>query len=342
MNAKTSFYIVGNLSAGPMRYALSKAGARIDKKTFFPLRSIPKVNFVYVKPSSIQYGIFPQLQKPTSSTHRSKIMKSSASTLLKELNFKHRKRSLFPIALAIVIVALISMIALNVPLPVILAVGFGGLAIARFTYHNDYITKSTLIYYRLDPQVEKGYAVLWNAFKELSTWARIWHIQSGTQLGEWQARKREAGANALISRGKISPKVQQPKYLRTNILVPCIPLGQRTLYFLPDRLLVFDREKVAAFNYASLKVKAETTRFIEDSETSVPKDATVVDQTWRYVNKDGSPDKRFNNNRLLPIVEYGEVHFEAAGLEQTIQVSQVKAARTIEQAVEHFTSAIAT
>jgi DnaJ-like protein len=45
------------------------------------------------------------------------------------------------------------------------------------------------------------------------------------------------------------------------------------------------------------------TRFIEDDP--VPADATIVDRTWRYDNKNGGPDRRFNNNVQLPVAQYG-------------------------------------
>ena len=53
-----------------------------------------------------------------------------------------------------------------------------------------------------------------------------------------------------------------------------------------------------------------TTRFIEDGW--VPSDGTVVDRTWRYVNKNGGPDRRFNNNAQLPIVKYGVLYVSSA------------------------------
>lgn len=43
-------------------------------------------------------------------------------------------------------------------------------------------------------------------------------------------------------------------------------------------------------------------------EDKVPRDAKIVDYTWKYVNKDGSPDKRFKDNRKLPICLYGSIH----------------------------------
>lgn len=59
---------------------------------------------------------------------------------------------------------------------------------------------------------------------------------------------------------------------------------------------------------------------------SVPTDAPVVGSTWQYVNKSGGPDRRFNNNRQLPILQYGELHLTSStGLNEVIQVSNPKA-----------------
>ena len=58
------------------------------------------------------------------------------------------------------------------------------------------------------------------------------------------------------------------------------------------------------------RLKYAMTRFIEGD--GVPSDATVVDQTWRFVNKNGGPDRRFNNNVQLPIVNYGVLRFSSA------------------------------
>lgn len=66
-------------------------------------------------------------------------------------------------------------------------------------------------------------------------------------------------------------------------------------------------------------------RFVE--EETPPADATVVDQTWRYVNRNGGPDRRFNNNRELPICLYGKIDLRASkGVNQRIQCSRVEAA----------------
>ena len=63
------------------------------------------------------------------------------------------------------------------------------------------------------------------------------------------------------------------------------------------------RAGYGGIGYGDFHVGQGYTRFIEDEP--VPSDATIVDHTWRYVNKNGSPDRRFNNNRQLPILQLG-------------------------------------
>ncbi len=52
-----------------------------------------------------------------------------------------------------------------------------------------------------------------------------------------------------------------------------------------------------------MTIEQRLTTFIENE--AVPSDANVVGSTWHYVNKSGGPDRRFNNNAQLPVVQYG-------------------------------------
>lgn len=63
----------------------------------------------------------------------------------------------------------------------------------------------------------------------------------------------------------------------------------------PDAILVTAGRTVAGFGYEDVEFTFRNARFIE--EEAPPADATVVDQTWRYVNRKGDPDRRFKNKR---------------------------------------------
>ena len=59
--------------------------------------------------------------------------------------------------------------------------------------------------------------------------------------------------------------------------------------------------------------------------------------TWKYVKKKGGPDKRFKDNRELPIVVCEGLHFTSAtGLNELVQVSRSGAGAPLEAAIRHM------
>ena len=93
------------------------------------------------------------------------------------------------------------------------------------------------------------------------------------------------------------------------------------MYFLPDRILVRDGRRYADVPYASCRITGTATRYIE--EGSVPRDAERIGTTWKYVNKGGGPDRRYKNNRKLPILRYGQLTLTTpSGLSFIWQTSQ--------------------
>ncbi len=74
--------------------------------------------------------------------------------------------------------------------------------------------------------------------------------------------------------------------------------------------------------YKNIECYSNDTRFIE-SET-VPPDAVIVGHTWRYLNKNGSPDRRFTNNHQIPVCNYSEYTFNSlSGLNEIIATSKL-------------------
>ena len=74
-------------------------------------------------------------------------------------------------------------------------------------------------------------------------------------------------------------------------------------------------------SYRDLRVSIRDQRFIESD--GVPSDAKVVDRTWKYVNKKGGPDRRFKDNRELPICLYEEIALSSdTGLNELLQISR--------------------
>lgn len=75
-------------------------------------------------------------------------------------------------------------------------------------------------------------------------------------------------------------------------------------------------------SYSDVTTSVYVQHFIE--REVVPKDAQVVDHTWQHVNKSGGPDKRFQNNKKIPVCLYGGMEVRAAaGLNADTMISNV-------------------
>jgi hypothetical protein len=177
------------------------------------------------------------------------------------------------------------------------------------------------LHYDMDEQFEQVYQQFGNHFTSFSRSARIWQYLNARQTNDY---KRNAGAGKLIKRlavRGISDNQVPLRHFLTNVSIPYLKLSNIEFYFLPERLLVKRGSIFAAVFYKNLQITSNTTRFIEDE--SVPHDAQVVDSTWRYLNKKGGPDRRFNNNRQIPICAYSEYALSSdTGIYEVITTSK--------------------
>ncbi|MCU1261466.1 MAG: hypothetical protein JWO80_4351 [Bryobacterales bacterium] len=154
--------------------------------------------------------------------------------------------------------------------------------------------------YKLDEAEKRKFALVQQAIAHLARCDRIWRIESRSLTSDW---KRNAGASSLVRRSQVAINSTKPPRLEANVPVNCVSVGTMRLFFLPDLILCVANGRYGSISYLDFQVEQGVTRFIE--EEGVPGDATVVDRTWRFVNKGGGPDRRFNNNVQLPIAQYG-------------------------------------
>jgi len=188
-------------------------------------------------------------------------------------------------------------------------------------HKGDELKRTTPLFYELEQDALNKFSAIQQACEALSRSARVWRIQ--TEQPTWD-RKRNAGASSLITRHPVYIGRQQPPFIATNVDVWNLKLNDFTLFFMPDYVFVWQGGKYGAVSYDSLRVSFSPTRFIE--EQGVPSDSRVVDYTWKYVNKNGGPDRRFSNNRQLPIAQYGFVQLQShTGMNIHMNVSSVEA-----------------
>ncbi|MBS1913155.1 MAG: hypothetical protein JST22_14295 [Bacteroidetes bacterium] len=144
-----------------------------------------------------------------------------------------------------------------------------------------------------------SYATLCRHFDEMAGSQRIWRIKSRTAVTD---AKHNAGAAYNVTRSTAAFRKRLPKFIAANIQVPVIATTS-PLYLFPDCILVEHRGKLRRLEYGAVTVESSTTIFIENG-SFIPTDAPVVGKTWKYVNKNGTPDKRMKDNREYPELRY--------------------------------------
>ena len=339
------FYIRKAISVGPFRFNLSKSGLGVSAGVRgLRLGTGPRGNYVHMGRGGLYYRKTlpsgtsnnqaphnkPELQQSHTGIEHdplteiesgdlSQMIDSSSADLVAEMNDKRKKMRIGPFITAIGLVAIFFTFQNSQSPTLTILVAVIAVLLSIFTSVKDSLRKTTVLFFELDPEIESLYQKLHDAFEQISSCSSKWHVEAEGAVND---RKRNAGATSVIKRTSISFGMDNPPYVKTNISVPSIPVGKQTLYFFPDKVLVFEANGVGAVSYPNLNILVEDTRFIEDG--SVPRDAKVVDRTWKYVNKRGGPDKRFNDNRELPIALYEDIHFISdTGLNERIEISRV-------------------
>ncbi|AYA39042.1 DUF4236 domain-containing protein (plasmid) [Hymenobacter oligotrophus] len=177
------------------------------------------------------------------------------------------------------------------------------------------------INYEFNDDLAQVHADFLKAFGQISNSHRVWQYLHSERIND---RRRNAGASNAISRiglGGVSLNRKPTRHLQTNVPIPYLGLRNTELYFFPERLVIRRNNQFAAVFYKNLHLISRDSTFIEDG--SVPSDATIVGHTWRYVNKSGSPDRRFNNNRQIPKCAYSEYVFRSGtGVYEVITTSR--------------------
>lgn len=171
-----------------------------------------------------------------------------------------------------------------------------------------------------------------SAFENLRSAKRIWDV---TARGASEHRK--SSASYSINRKSVRFGVGSLHTVRPDVrALHLVNANGPDIWIFPNVLAVGDlRDSPALIDLREVQIECAGQRFIE--EERLPEDADQVGHTWRYVNKDGSPDRRFSNNPRLPVMLYGQLDLiSSGGLLERFHVSDVSKASQFADALrEH-------
>lgn len=357
-----SFYIRKPVKVGPFRFNISKSGVGVSAGVKgLRLGSGPRGNYVHMGRKGLYYrkslrpaGAKPENrgQKPPEvhpssdrtlgqtqeieSVSVENMVDSSAQELISEIQEKSNKISLRNISFIIASVLIVILIILEIPLWVIGLTTILSIGVVIIAHFRDKLSKSVVILYEFDSRLEKEYQELHDAFSKLENCSKVWHIPTESDVLD---KKYHAGADKAVKRNEVNPKIGKRRPLKTNIKIPFINAGKQDLVFMPERLLVFESDKVGAISYMDLEIEVQETKVVESEK--VPKDSEVVDYTWRYVNKSGGPDKRFKDNPKIPVVRYQVLNLTSStGLNERFMTSKDGVGFPLKDAIESLSSNI--
>jgi hypothetical protein len=156
-----------------------------------------------------------------------------------------------------------------------------------------------ILIYNLDDESETRFSNLVESIDEYFSASKLWLYEQASATFDL---KRNAGASTLIKRRPAFAYTEGEKSVRSNVSIPTLSSGKDRIFFLPDMVVCANGDAISAFSYDCISFSDNLTRFVEDD--AVPPDAQIVDQTWKFTNKNGGPDRRFNNNKVLPVCLY--------------------------------------
>lgn len=289
-----------SLGAGGFRYRKKLAGSSRPRQPAGNAASSPP-NSLPTEPSPGQPADLGAIVTATTA----QLAEASPDSVLEEIQVRRHRINWFGAYAIVVGLSMITLLnAIDPILFVLMAIGPGFLV---YRWNRERRT-ARLIYDVDEDQILYRLSVCNAVGEALAQAAHLWHVYASQAVSD---KKRHSGASVLISRTRIKCHPGSLPGIELNIEPWSITVGPQRLIFLPDRILVHEGGQFAAIPYDQLAVQHERSRFIE--EGAIPPDSKQVDTTWRFVNKSGGPDRRFNDNRELPIMEYGRLSMMSTG-----------------------------
>jgi hypothetical protein len=236
----------------------------------------------------------------------SRFVDSSAGELVQEIR---ERRSRVPWTVVYVVAVAVGLYQFSSALP-----DWGVITLAacllvpiKPIYDWDKDRRTTRVFYDSeDVRVQQRLSLIAAIGSALSSASTVWMVDTSRRVYDW---KRNAGAARTVERKVVSMAGASALCIESNVPMPTLKCSLGELVLMPDRVIASARGRYSSVRWCDLRVAPSQTTFIEDGY--VPSDARQVGSTWQFVRKDGGPDRRFSNNRQLPVLLYGVLGFEA-------------------------------
>jgi hypothetical protein len=189
--------------------------------------------------------------------------------------------------------------------------------------------------FNMDQAILDDYIALANNFTKLTKINKIWDVTSATSIDRVKER---SSASKTITRTPVCFLSGSLDYINAKCEAFKFRNANGGDLFIYPGFIVMPSEQsndFAIIDFRDIILEHHEQRFVE--EGSLPTDARVVDHTWKYVNKNGSPDRRYNYNPKIPITLYYELVLRSAkGLYESYEFSNADIAKDFCTTLEQY------
>ena len=190
------------------------------------------------------------------------------------------------------------------------------------------------IVYEFNDELENSFLEYVLAWKKLASSYKIWQVPL---QGDVRNSKNMAGAGHAMLKKDMKISFMMPWFLKSNISVPVICFEGVKLIVFPDKLLIIGKYKVGAVPEKDVDIQFDDVGFVEDTFRS--RDSELIQYQWLHPNKDGGPDRRFKENKQLPVYKYGKISISSTeGLNEMMLVSNEKLSSGLAVAYKQYRS----
>ena len=188
----------------------------------------------------------------------------------------------------------------------------------------------------LQQTFEESFRALQQAFVQACASKVSWDTTSAVATDRYTTR---SAAGTTVTRRIVNLDNRAADVI-TSEWEPChfVNANGGDIYLYPGFVLIYESaERFALIDWGDLEFRFNRQNFIESE--SIPDDAPKAGETWLYVNKNGTPDRRFSNNRMIPILVYGDLLFTTqAGLNEAYEFSNPDNAERLYEALKGYKS----
>lgn len=171
----------------------------------------------------------------------------------------------------------------------------------------------------IDHEQAEPYFRMRDSFASLCECAAIWDVMTHQATDKFHERTT---ADLKVTRQRVRFALGKCDLVRWEQPVPHLGNSNGGDMFLYPGFILYRAAKTAfsVIDYHDVKPQVVNVSFQEIEE--VPSDSRVIGQTWAKANKDGSRDRRFANNKQIPVALYGGLSLKSTtGLYEEFHLS---------------------